>query len=797
MAIDRILRAFEATPWAIDPGKLSQIAAVLEAKANAGEIPTAGDIQAVERQQRSSGSREGAVAVIPLHGTISPRMGMLEAMSGGASLDAFAAQFDEAMADDAVGTIVLDIDSPGGSVYGVEEMAAKIFAARGRKRVIAVANHLMASAAYYLGSAADELVISPSGEVGSIGVYTVHFDESEAMEAAGVRATIVKAGAHKAEGNPFEPLEGEALEHMQSLVDDYYAQFVRAVARHRGRSVGAVEEGFGQGRTFTADRAVQAGLVDRVASMESVLSGLLGQTKTSRRRMRSAEQPALPMAASATVTGVSAWADITDAFNAVATSLDAVSTTPSFEIIAAAGHAEMEPDSAPTSQAPEAEEMTVDNGTTTAVQEGAATLEAERQRVNDLRAFAAETPEVTEKILGQWIASGSSLDDAKAAAFDLVRDAARAKPQVRVGTDREAAAPFTSFGEQIQAIMSAGMPSGSIDKRLLHHNEVYRNPFSAAATGASQGDPSSMGFIVAPQFSTAIWDGLNQQPDNLLAMVDSYPVEGESLTFPANAETSRATGSRYGGVQGYWLAEADQITASKPKLRQAKVEPQELGVLVYLTNKLLRNAPVALEQYVTKAATEEIGFLTSDSIIRGTGAGKPAGWLNSASLVTVAAEGSQAAATVLHQNISKMWQRLHPRSRGGAVWLANPDVEPELDNLFMPVQNVAGTENVGGRDQRLYNPEAGTLKGRPVIFTELCETLGTVGDLILVDPKGYLAGVRSGIDSEMSIHLRFDYAETALRFMFEVDGQPWLASALTPYKGSNTLSTHVALATRS
>lgn len=343
------------------------------------------------------------------------------------------------------------------------------------------------------------------------------------------------------------------------------------------------------------------------------------------------------------------------------------------------------------------------------------------------------------------------------------------------------------FGQNVAAAQTPGAPRA--DERLL--------VIQASATGMQQASGPDGGYAVPPAYSTNIWDGMNQETDNLLAMVDQYTVEGESLTFPANAETSRVNGSRYGAMQGYWLAEADQIGNSRPKLRKVSLQPQQLAVLVYATEKLLRNSPVALDQYLTRAAISEINFLVGNSIIRGTGAGQPKGILNSGCLVTVAKETSQAAATFQQANVSKMWGRMHPKARKNAVWFVNVDVEPQLDGFNTPVKNVAGNENVGGIGNNVYNAEKHTLKGRPIIPIEFCETLGTVGDVILADMKAYAAGVQGAIDAAMSMHLRFDYAEMAFRFMFSVDGQTWLASAITPFKGSNTLSPFVVLATRS
>lgn len=340
---------------------------------------------------------------------------------------------------------------------------------------------------------------------------------------------------------------------------------------------------------------------------------------------------------------------------------------------------------------------------------------------------------------------------------------------------------WKSMGEFTSAVYSFGTGKG-VDDRL-----------TKAPTGAHMSQGVDGGFLVPPSFSQTIWDGLNASPDNLLARTDSYSVTGESLTFNANAETSRVDGSRYGGIRGYWIAEADQITSSRPKWRQIKLEPKQLAVLVYATDKLLNNA-TALEQYITRAATDEIQFKVGDAIINGTGAGQPLGILNASCVVSVAKETGQAAATILFQNVIKMWARLHPKARSRAAWYYNVACEPQLAQMSI---------GVGTAGQPVYLPPGGlsaspyaTLLGRPMIPIEYAAALGTAGDLVLADLGFYASGTRNGLNSAMSMHLKFDYAETALRFIFEVDGQPWLASALTPYKGADTLSPFVTLATR-
>lgn len=357
---------------------------------------------------------------------------------------------------------------------------------------------------------------------------------------------------------------------------------------------------------------------------------------------------------------------------------------------------------------------------------------------------------------------------------------------------------YDSAGHFMVDVWAAGMPNMGPSDLLVR--------LQAAATGMNQQQGAMGGFALPPQFATDIYDGFATSPMNLMALCDVYPVTGESLTFPRNPETSRATGSRYGGVRGYWLSEAGQITSSNPKLGQLKLEPidKELAVLVYVTDRLLRNAP-ALETYVRRAAGEEIMWLVNDAILRGTGAGQPLGILNAGATVSVSKETGQAAATIELENINKMVGRLHPSAEAGAVWYRNKSTESEMEALAVNVgvggipvflASPTGFPNVAERRQQ-------QLKGLPMQTIEWCSGLGTVGDLILMNLKYYALGVQAGdsgdgqVREAMSMHLRFDYAETAFRFMFGVDGQPWHTAPITPaYGTANTLSAFITLATR-
>lgn len=270
-------------PWAVTPRMLNVIQGILAERVT-GSIPSAEVIAgriAEERDLAAADSRRGgrlagAVAVMPVYGVLMQRLDMMSEMSGGTSVEALSKQFRALLNEPSVGTIVLDIDSPGGGVYGVQEFAEEVFRARGQKRIVAVANSMAASAAYWIASAADELVVTPGGEVGSIGVYMLHEDWSGAYEQAGVVPTLIKYGDHKAEGIDVMPLDANAREHFQDRVNQYGAAFEAAVAKHRGVSRSVVHGEFGQGMVFGAKDAVRLKMADRIATLDETVARLAG-----------------------------------------------------------------------------------------------------------------------------------------------------------------------------------------------------------------------------------------------------------------------------------------------------------------------------------------------------------------------------------------------------------------------------------------------------------------------------------------------------------------------------------------
>lgn len=226
------------------------------------------EFESASRRGRSQFSK---TAILPLYGVVSQRMNLLTEYSGGTSTDVFGGWFDDAMADETVSRIVIDVDSPGGSVYGIAELSNKIYKARGTKPIVAVSNSLMASAAYWVASAADEVFVTAGGEVGSVGVIAVHVDQSKANEQAGINVSYITAGEHKAEGNPDEPLADDARSFIQSRVDEYYEMFITDVARNRGKDKSYVKSNFGQGRVFGTNQSIRSGMADKIGSLEYVM----------------------------------------------------------------------------------------------------------------------------------------------------------------------------------------------------------------------------------------------------------------------------------------------------------------------------------------------------------------------------------------------------------------------------------------------------------------------------------------------------------------------------------------------
>jgi signal peptide peptidase SppA len=282
-------------PWALTAHMRAIVANIL-ARRLAGMDD---DDEAIARAQQARESRDitvrggGLVAVIPLMGVVAPRMNMLSEISGGATFEGLTKQLQAAVADPDVKTIVFDVDSPGGNVAGVSEFAREVLRARAVKPIIAQANHLLASAAYWPMACATEIVATPSALVGSIGVYTLHDDLTGALEQLGIKREVISAGKYKAEAVSGGALSDEARAHMQHLIDGAYNRMVGDIAKGRGVSAAAVRSGYGEGRVLNAEDALAAGLIDRIATLDDTLARVTQPATAGRVRVAAAAPPAI------------------------------------------------------------------------------------------------------------------------------------------------------------------------------------------------------------------------------------------------------------------------------------------------------------------------------------------------------------------------------------------------------------------------------------------------------------------------------------------------------------------------
>ena len=383
------------------------------------------------------------------------------------------------------------------------------------------------------------------------------------------------------------------------------------------------------------------------------------------------------------------------------------------------------------------------------------------------------TQERQERVLARLEKPEGSLTVPKDAKIETVDTSAR---------DR-----FGSFGEQMMAIMRAGLPGGnfSVDPRL--HN---------AASGLNETVPSDGGFLVQQDFSNELLQDVFET-GILASRCRRTTISGNANSTKMNGidETSRVS-NRSGGIVSYWEDEADEKTASKPKFRKIELNLKKLTGLCYATDENLDDAP-QLEGIIKEGFNSEFGFKIDDAVFQGTGAGQPLGFMNGGCLVSVAKETGQAADTVVAENIVKMYSRRFAGQTGNYVWLYNQTIEPQLFTMSLAV----GTGGIpvymppGG----LSDAPHGRLMGLPAIAIEQAAALGTVGDISLVNlQNGYILAEKGGVKSDMSIHVRFIYDESVFRFVLRIDGQPVRASALTPYKGGAgaTQSHFIALATR-
>lgn len=835
--IDRILRAFEGTPWALQPEKLRQIAEVLAVKATTGQIPEASEIEAAEARQRRATVRAGSIAVIPLFGTIAQRMTMLDAMSGGTSLEVFGEAFQEAAADEDVSAIVVRFDSPGGSVFGIEEAAAMIAETARSKPVVAVLDPLAASAAYWLATQASEVVVTPSGQGGSIGVFSVHLDHSEELAEKGIRVTIIKAGDNKAEGTPFAPLTDGARAHLQSLVDAYAVKFVAAVAAGRAVSTDTVLEAFGQGRLFEAERMVELGMVDRIATFEAVLNDLKADAKRASlmtpaasravahdRLAASAANDATPVPVRSVVeSAVAEFARIAGLTATSSSTRSGPGTTGTTSIApitsASAGDVAPEPTSTPTEPAPAAREEPMSGMDTAAPTHGADSKDAvlaERQRARDIRAIGQEH-QIDAETYEAWIDDGVSVEAARKLTLDAIRARAKDAPIVRATVrDRAGDDPrrgFRSPREFLMAVLDnsgyrnrADVPEERLrplavfdsDDRNAPNELAFMLPtgftptgISAAAGSDEQGGyQDRYGGFAVPTTTLPGFMSLGAEADPTAGRTMPVPMATPGVDIVARTDKNHST-SVSGGLTVTRRPETVAATSSRTEIEKVALKATSLFGLAYATEEILTDSAISFVALLASGFEEQFAFHMLNEKLHGNGGAEYLGLLNAPALVSVAKEGGQAADTIVALNVINMRARCW--GYDNAIWLANHDTYPQLIQAAIVKEGAAGGGLILVYQRSLQEDRPDMLLGRPIFYSEQTEKLGDKGDIMLANWSQYLEGLYQPLQSDESVHVRFVNHERAFKFWLRNAGQPWWRSALTPHKGANTLSPFVTL----
>jgi HK97 family phage major capsid protein len=347
---------------------------------------------------------------------------------------------------------------------------------------------------------------------------------------------------------------------------------------------------------------------------------------------------------------------------------------------------------------------------------------------------------------------------------------------------------FSGIGEFAQITRQAALNNGDALRRMVNVQTTYGNE-AAGADG---------GFAIPPEFRAEIWTKILSNI-NLLTRCFQVPVAGNQVAWPKDETTPWQSG---GGIIAYWEGEGAQIPTSKIQLELEPARLTKLTALVPVSDELLEDAAI-IGAYIMSKAPQKMTAKINTGIIRGTGVGQPMGILSGAgstatehkSVVKIAPEGGQATATVVYKNIANMFAALFADCLPGSVWMMNQDVLPAL--LTMPFDPAATSKvPVFLPAGAIADAPYGSIFGRPILPVEACSTLGTIGDIIFADLSQYLALVKGGIRTDMSIHLYFDQSLSTFRFIFRMNGQPLWGKSIAPENGNMNRSWAVVLNNR-
>ncbi|MBQ9733349.1 MAG: phage major capsid protein [Clostridia bacterium] len=343
---------------------------------------------------------------------------------------------------------------------------------------------------------------------------------------------------------------------------------------------------------------------------------------------------------------------------------------------------------------------------------------------------------------------------------------------------------FASLGEQLSAIYNA-QRYGKVDDRLSKVNN--------AAGGVNGGTGADGGFLLQTDFVQGIMESAVQNSP-LLNRLDRHTCSSPANSMRwVNVAENDVSSSVFGGVQMYWAAEAAAVTASKPQFTEEKLDLEKMMGFAYCTDEMLQDVPFMTSFFGRSFALAADRLLTG-SVIAGDGNGKPLGIINSAALITVAAEADQAAGTIVGANAIKMQARTLPTGRNRLVWLAHPDLEEQMPYLSI---------HSGDAAKFLWNPEGGLggfdaqrILNKEVIFDDNCSAVGAKGDFMCVDPYQYILLTKGTAKQDWSIHVEFLTDQHCFRMVYRCNGKPKMSHTVTLKNSTLPRSPFVALAAR-
>lgn len=412
-------------------------------------------------------------------------------------------------------------------------------------------------------------------------------------------------------------------------------------------------------------------------------------------------------------------------------------------------------------------------GETPATAEQLAAVRAVQAQLKDAQDVIAEKEQAAkaqEELLASVRASTASV-------ADLSKPIRQTQPGRITGGDKPGASKGTFGFQSLQEYVAAARnhkASGTLDPRIAN----------AATTYGRESVLPDGGFAVPPEYAANIEKIMDDSDDSLVRFVDERPTSSNRFEQPIDEEKPWT-----GGITVSWDGEGAVATAQKPKLAKLEIPIHKVRGLVNLTDELLEDAP-AIQSMLTTSFAEALNDALNNVIVNGDGVGKPLGILNSASKIEVAKKAGQAADTVVAENITAMWARLHRSARASAVWCINQDVESQLP--LMTIGNQPVYLPPGG----LTGSQYGTIFGRPVVLSEEMEELGTANDMVLFGGKSYLLMRRRGPTLSSSLHFLFDQDLQSVKIVARYGGASKWRKTMTRKQSTLALSNIITLAER-